>query len=103
MAEVLTLRDIQESRRENPDDPHGGLTDELLDPFVEGDSDDEREFSRNAVRNSIRSHLSYLDSVDPETRNARLDEPIVSAREDTDDDVEDDEGAEDEFAEDRGE
>lgn len=58
---------------------NGGVpTDDQLEPFVTGDSKEERELSRNTLRQSVTSYMRSLDSVDPTTRAATLDDPIVS-------------------------
>lgn len=67
---TLTLRDIQENG--------GTVSDKLLEPFVVGSSDDEKSASRNALDQSVREHLRYLDSVDRDVRFERLDVPIIS-------------------------
>lgn len=68
-AKTLTLRDVQEAG--------GVVTDKLLDPFVEGRNDDEKDASRNNLRRSVGQYVRWLDSSDRDTRAERLDTPIL--------------------------
>lgn len=84
MGEVKTLtpRDIR--------DAENGLdTDGLLDPFVTGDSDDQKDRSREELKRGIGSHLRYLDTQDEGTRIAALDTPLVSTPEEEEEEEED--------------
>lgn len=75
MSEVktLTLRDVQRNG--------GTVSDELLDPFIVGDNDAERDHSRETVRRSVSEHVRYLDHVDRDVKAERLDDPILTAPE----------------------
>lgn len=51
----------------------GGVTDELIDPFV-GDATD---YDKDAFRTGIASYCRYLDSVNADERAAAMNVPIV--------------------------
>lgn len=53
----------------------GGVTDELIDPFLD---DDVTDYDREAFRTGIASYCRYLDSVNTDERAAAMNVPIVS-------------------------
>lgn len=75
MSEVktLTLSDIQRNG--------GTVTDEMLDPFITGETDADKDHSRDTLRRSVSEHVRYLDHVDRDVKAERLNEPILSTPE----------------------
>lgn len=56
----------------------GAVTDELLEPFVSGDGDEEREQSRKGLRQAVAGSMSFFSRLTTEEKDEQLDVPIIT-------------------------
>lgn len=68
--EKLTPRDVISAG--------GAVTDELLEPFVSGDSDEEREQSRKGLRQAVAGSMSFFSRLTTEEKDEQMDIPIIT-------------------------
>lgn len=68
--EKLTPRDVISAG--------GAVTDELLEPFVSGDSDEEREQSRKGLRQAVAGSMSFFSRLTTEEKDEQVDVPIIT-------------------------
>lgn len=67
---TLTARDVL--------DVGGAVTDELLEPFVSGNSDSERNDSRQRLREAVAGSMSFFSRQSTEDKEKEIDLPIIS-------------------------